>query len=177
MAQEIAGSNKNHAIENIHLLKGIISVDENVVPYLLKKLDVNYVVFSQAVDKIIDSLPKVSGAEQYFSNETKETLQKAQLYLKEFNDEFVSIEHILLAILSAKSSVSELMKDNSIIKKDLIEAIKQLRKGSTVNSQNAENQYNSLERYARNLNDLASNGKLDPVIGRDDEIRRVLQIL
>jgi len=177
MAQEIAGSNKNQAIENIHLLKGIISVDENVVPYLLKKLDVNYAVFSQAVDKIIDSLPKVSGAEQYFSNETKETLQKAQSYLKEFNDEFVSIEHILLAILSAKSSASELMKDNNIIKKDLIEAIKQLRKGSTVNSQSAEEQYNSLDRYARNLNDLASNGKLDPVIGRDDEIRRVLQIL
>jgi len=177
MAQEIAGSNKNQAIENIHLLKGIISVDDNVVPYLLKKLGVNYAVFSKAVDKIIDSLPKVSGAEQYFSNETKETLQKAQSYLKEFNDEFVSIEHILLAILSAKSSASELMKDNNIIKKDLIEAIKQLRKGSTVNSQSAEDQYNSLDRYARNLNDLASNGKLDPVIGRDDEIRRVLQIL
>jgi len=176
-AQEIAMANSNQAIDAIHLLKGILSVDENVVPYLLKKLDVNFPVFNQAVDRIIDSLPKVTGGEPYFSNESKDVLQKAQNYLGEFNDEFVSIEHILLALLEVNSNASSLLKDNSIGKKALTEAIKQLRKGATVNSQSAEDQYNSLARYARNLNELAANGKLDPVIGRNDEIRRVLQIL
>lgn len=176
-AQEIASSNSNQAIESIHILKGILTVDENVIPFILKKLDVNYPVFIQAVDRIIESLPKVSGGEQYLSNEANQVLQKAQSYLKDFNDEFVSIEHLLIAILEVKSSASSLLKDNGIKKKELIEAIQQLRKGSTVNSQSAEDQYNSLARYARNLNDLAGKGKLDPVIGRDDEIRRVLQIL
>jgi len=176
-AQEIAGANNNQAIENIHLLKGITEVDENVIPFLLKKLNVNYPVFIQAVDKIIESLPKVSEGNRYLSNEANETLKKAQSYLKEFNDEFVSIEHLLIAILEVKSSASQLLKDNGISKKDLIEAIKQLRKGSTVNTQSAEDQFNALNRYARNLNQMAENGKLDPVIGRDDEIRRVLQIL
>jgi len=176
-AQEIAGANNNQAIENIHLLKGITEVDENVIPFLLKKLNVNYPVFIQAVDKIIESLPKVSEGNRYLSNEANETLKKAQTYLKEFNDEFVSIEHLLIAILEVKSSASQLLKDNGISKKDLIEAIKQLRKGSTVNTQSAEDQFNALNRYARNLNQMAENGKLDPVIGRDDEIRRVLQIL
>jgi len=176
-AQEIAGANNNQAIENIHLLKGLTEVDENVIPFLLKKLNVNYPVFIQAVDKIIESLPEVSGGNQYLSNEANDTLKKAQSYLKEFNDEFVSIEHLLIAILEVKSSASQLLKDNEISKKDLIEAIKQLRKGSTVNTQSAEDQFNALNRYARNLNQMAENGKLDPVIGRDDEIRRVLQIL
>ena len=176
-AQEIAAANSNQAIDSIHLLKGILLADENVIPFLLKKLNVNYPVFSQAVDKIIESLPKVSGGNQYLSNEAADVLNKAQAYLKEFGDEFVSIEHLLLGILEVKSSASQLLKDNGITKKDLITAIKDLRKGATVNSQSAEDQYNALNRYARNLNDLAANGKLDPVIGRDDEIRRVLQIL
>jgi ATP-dependent Clp protease ATP-binding subunit ClpB len=176
-AQEIAVANSNQAIDGIHFLKAILSVDENVIPYLLKKLDVNFPVFNQAVDRIIDSLPKVTGGEPYFSNESKEILQKAQNYLTEFNDEFVSIEHILLALLAVNGNASTLLRDNNIHKKSLVEAVKQLRKGSTVNSQRAEDQYNSLSRYARNLNDLAANGKLDPVIGRNDEIRRVLQIL
>ncbi len=176
-AQEIAAANSNQAIDSIHLLKGILLADENVIPFLLKKLNVNYPVFSQAVDKIIESLPKVSGGNQYLSNEAADVLNKAQAYLKEFGDEFVSIEHLLLGILEVKSSASQLLKDNGITKKDLIAAIKDLRKGATVNSQSAEDQYNALNRYARNLNDLAANGKLDPVIGRDDEIRRVLQIL
>ena len=176
-AQEIAGSNSNQAIESIHILKGILSVDENVIPFILKKLDVNFPVFLQAVDKIIESLPKVSGGDQYLSNEANEVLQKAQSHLKEFNDEFVSIELLLIAILEVKSTASTLLKDNGVKKNELIDAIKQLRKGTTVNSQSAEDQYNALSRYARNLNDLAANGKLDPVIGRDVEIRRVLQIL
>lgn len=176
-AQEIAATNSNQAIESIHLLKAIIIVDENVVPFLLKKLDVNTVVFTQAIDKIVESLPKVSGGDQYLSSETRNVLQKATTYLKEFGDEFVSIEHLLLSLLEVKSTASSLLKDSGIRKKELIEAIKELRKGSSANSINAEDQYNALNKYARNLNQLASSGKLDPVIGRDDEIRRVLQIL
>lgn len=176
-AQDIASSNDNQAIESIHLLKAIINVDENVTPFILKKLNVNFEVFSKAVDRVIESLPKVSGGESYLSNEARDVIQKARTYLKEFNDEYISIEHLLIAILEVKSTASNLLKDNSISKKDLVEAIKQLRNGATATNQSAEDQYNSLNRYARNLNDLAGSGKLDPVIGRDDEIRRVLQIL
>ncbi|HJN05012.1 MAG TPA: AAA family ATPase, partial [Bacteroidales bacterium] len=176
-AQEIASSNNNQSIESIHLLKAIINVDENVTPFLLKKLNVNFIVFSKAIDNIIESLPKVSGGEGYFSREATDVLQKARTYLKEFKDEFVSIEHLLIAILEVKSTASILMKDNDIKKKELTEAIKQLRKGASATNQSAEDQYNALSRYARNLNDLAGSGKLDPVIGRDEEIRRVLQIL
>ncbi len=176
-AQEVASVHEQQAIEAIHLLKGVLTVDENVTPFLLKKLNVNFEVFSKAVDRIIESLPKVSGGEQYFSGDTKEVLQRAPRYLKEFGDEFVSIEHLLLSLLEVKSTASQLLKDNGITKDYLMAAIKDLRKGSTVNSQSAEDQYNSLDRYAKNLNDMAEKGKLDPVIGRDDEIRRVLQIL
>ncbi len=176
-AQELAMQQGQQAIESIHLLKGILLVDENATPFLLKKLNVDYPVFSQAVDRIIESLPKVSGGQPYLSNDAQQVLQKAQTYLAEFKDEFVSVEHLLLAILDVKSTASDLLKDNGITKKALITAIKDLRKGSTVNSQSAEDQYNALNRYARNLNEMAANGKLDPVIGRDDEIRRVLQIL
>jgi ATP-dependent Clp protease ATP-binding subunit ClpB len=176
-AQEIAAGNQHQAIESIHILKGVIHVDENVIPYLLKKLDVNTHTLSQAIDKIIESFPRVSGGEQYLSKEANAALQKANSYLKEFNDQFVSIEHILLGILAGNDTAAKLLKDNGITEKDLKEAIKQLRKGSTVNSQTAEETYNALNRYARNLNELARSGMLDPVIGRDDEIRRILQIL
>ncbi len=176
-SQEVASQHGQQAIESIHLLKGILLVDENATPYILKKLNVNFPVFSQAVDKIIESLPKVSGGEPYLSNDAREVLNKAPRYLKEFGDQFVAIEHLLLALLEVKSSASQLLKDNGVTAKELIAAIKDLRKGSTVNSQSAEDQYNALDRYANNLNEMAANGKLDPVIGRDDEIRRVLQIL
>ncbi len=176
-SQEIASQNGQQAIEGIHLLKGILLVDENATPFLLKKLNVDFPVFSQAVDRIIESLPKVSGGEPYLASDAREVLNKAPQYLKEFGDQFVSIEHLLLALLESKGSASQLLKDNGVTKKDLIAAIKDLRKGSTVNSQSAEDQYNALDRYANNLNEMAANGKLDPVIGRDDEIRRVLQIL
>ncbi len=176
-AQELATANENQAIESIHLLKGILAVDENATPLLLKKLNVDFPVFSQAVDRIIESLPKVQGGQQYLSNEATLVLQKAQNLLKEFKDEFVSVEHLLLAILEVKSTASQLMKDNGITKKELVAAIRQLRKGSTASSHSAEEQYNALNRYANNLNEMAASGKLDPVIGRDDEIRRVLQIL
>ncbi len=176
-AQELAMQHSQQAIEGIHLLKGILLIDENATPFLLKKLNVDFPVFSQAVDRIIESLPKVSGGQTYLSRDANEVLQKAPTYLAEFKDEFVSVEHLLLALLEIKSTASDLLKDNGITKKALITAIKDLRKGSTVNSQSAEDQYNALNRYALNLNEMAATGKLDPVIGRDDEIRRVLQIL
>ncbi|OQX81104.1 MAG: ATP-dependent chaperone ClpB [Bacteroidetes bacterium 4484_249] len=176
-AQEIAAGHQHQAIESIHLLKGIINVDENVVPFLLKKLDVNTSILSKAIDSILSSMPKVTGGEQFLSREANAALQKANSYLKEFNDQFVSIEHILLGILAGKDTAAKLLKDNGINEKDLITAIKQLRQGATVSSQSAEDSYNALNRYAKNLNELARSGKLDPVIGRDEEIRRILQIL
>ncbi len=151
-AREITNVNQQQAIEPIHLLKGILTVDENVVPFLLKKLSVNLEVMNQAIDKIIESLPKVSGGDQYLSTDANKALQKAQTYLKEFNDQFVSIEHILLGILAGNDTAAKLLKDNGVNEKDLKAAIKQLRKGSTVDSQTAENTYNSLNRYSRNLN-------------------------
>ena len=135
------------------------------------------IVFTLALDRIIDSYPKVSGGEQYLSKDATKALQKAIALAQEFKDEFVSIEHLLLGILSVNDSTSRLLKENGVTEKDLKTAISQLRKGSTVNSQTAEETYNPLNQFARNLNDLARNGKLDPVIGRDEEIRRVLQIL
>ena len=176
-AQEIAASNQQQAIENTHILKGILTVDENVIPYLLKKLDVNVNIFTKALDKIIESYPKVSSEGQFLTNDAKNALQKAQSFLKEFNDEFVSIDHILLGILKTNDTASKLLKDNGVTEKDLKTAIKQLRKGSSVKSQSAEDNYMALNRYARDLNELARSGKLDPVIGRDEEIRRILQIL
>jgi ATP-dependent Clp protease ATP-binding subunit ClpB len=176
-AMEIATAKQNPAIETSHLLKGMLLVDEYVIPRLLKKLNVNLDSFTPALDRILDSYPKVSGGEQHLSNNATKALQKATTLAQEFKDELVSMECILLGILSVNDSTSRLLKENGVTEKDLRTAISQLRKGSTVNSPTAEDTYNSLEKYARNLNDLARNGKLDPVIGRDEEIRRVLQIL
>jgi len=176
-ATEIAAAKENQAIETSHVLKGMLMVDENVIPYLLKKLNVNLDRFTLALDGIIDSYPKVSGGDQFLSNDATKALQKATALAQEFKDEFVAIEHLLLGILSVNDSTSRLLKENGVKEKDLRTAISQLRKGSTVKSQDAEATYDSLNRFARNLNDLARTGKLDPVIGRDEEIRRVLQIL
>ena len=176
-AQEIAAGLQHQAIENIHILKGLITIDENVIPLLLKKLDVNMNLLSKVLDKSIESLPRVAGGEQYLTREANASLQKAGNYLKELNDQFISVEHILLGILAGNDTGAKLLKDNGITEKNLINAIKQLRKGSSVNSQTAEESFNALNRYAKNLNELARAGSLDPVIGRDDEIRRVLQIL
>ena len=176
-AQEIAESFQHQVIEPIHLLKGIFMVDENVIPVILKKLDVNTQVLQQAIDKIIESLPKVVGGDQYLSRDANAALQHAQRSMKELNDQFVSIEHILVGIYSGNDTAAKLLKDNGITSKELTEAIKQLRQGSTVNSQTAEDTFNALNRYAKNLNEMARNGTLDPVIGRDEEIRRILQIL
>ena len=176
-AQEIALSNEQQAIETGHILKAILIVDENVAPYLLKKLNININNLEINTDKIIDNYPKIVGENQYLSNSTNSALQKANSYLKDFKDDFVSIEHLLLGLLSSNDKISQLLKDNGINEKDLKMAISELRKGSTVNSQNAEETLNALNKYANNLNELARQGKLDPVIGRDEEIRRILQIL
>ena len=176
-ATEIATSKQNQSVEPSHLLKGILMVDENVIPYLLKKLNVNLDVFSNNLDKLIDCLPKVSGGQQYLSSNSNRALQKAAELASEDKDEFISIEQILLGILTLNDATSRLLHENGVNEKDLKSAIKQLRKGSTVNSQTAEETYNALNKYAVNLNEMARKGKLDPVIGRDEEIRRVLQIL
>lgn len=176
-AIQIGTINAQQAIENGHLLKGILSVDENVTPFILKKLNVNTSMFEKALDKIVESYPKVSGGQPYLSNAANQAVAKASGYLKEFGDEFVSIEHLLLGVLASKDTISQLMKDNGVTEKDLKAAITELRKGSKVTSQTAEETYNALNKYAINLNDQAKKGRLDPVIGRDEEIRRVLQIL
>jgi ATP-dependent Clp protease ATP-binding subunit ClpB len=177
-AQELATAGENQAVETGHILKGILDTDENVVPFIFGKLNVNAEMFGKALDRIIGSYPKVSGGgEQYLSNDSAKALQKAASLLSEFKDQFVSIEHILIGIVEGNDSTAKLMRDNGINQNNLKAVIKDLRKGSTVNSQTAEDTYNALNRYARNLNDLARKGKLDPVIGRDDEIRRILQIL
>ncbi len=176
-ALQIADSNGQQAIENGHILKGILEVDENVTPFILKKLNINVQMFSLALDKIIESYPKVSGGQPVLSNNANQVILKASSYLKEFGDEYVSIEHLLLALLSTKDTISQLLKDNGVNEKDLKAAINELRKGSKVTSQTAEDTYNTLNKFAVNLNEQAKKGKLDPVIGRDEEIRRVLQIL
>ncbi|MCB0430921.1 MAG: ATP-dependent chaperone ClpB [Flavobacteriales bacterium] len=176
-AQQIAQGNQQQAIEPAHILKGILSVDEHVTPFLLKKLNVNLDAVSKAVDAIIASFPKVSTNEHYLSRNGNAVVQKALQLMSEFKDEFVSIEHLLLAILGTSDQTSQLLKDSGVTEKDLKAAITDLRKGSRVTSHSAEESYNALNKYAINLNEMARTGKLDPVIGRDEEIRRVLQIL
>ena len=174
---QIALKNEQQSIEPAHLLLGLIQTDENVISFLFKKLNVNQSRIASALEAIVKSYPKVSGQSQHLSNDTNQVLLKAQSYLKEFGDEFVSVEHILLALLDGKHQIAILLKDAGVTEKELKAAVKELRGGQKVNSQSAESQYNSLNKYAKNLNELAQQGKLDPVIGRDEEIRRVLQIL
>lgn len=176
-ASEIATGNQQQAIETAHLLKGLLLVDENVITYLLKKLNVNLKRLNDTLDAQIKSFPKVSGSDVYLSSGTNSALQKATAYLKEFKDEFVSVEHILLGILAGSDATASVLKDAGVNEKDLKKAITSLRGDSKVTDQNAEATYNALNKYARNLNEYAESGKLDPVIGRDEEIRRVIQIL
>ncbi|MCZ4222272.1 ATP-dependent chaperone ClpB [Pedobacter rhodius] len=176
-ASEIAQGNQQQAIETAHLLKGLLTVDENVVSYVLKKLNVNLNSLNQNLDNEIAKFPKVSGSNVYLSSNTNNVLQKAQTFLKEFKDEFVSVEHLLLGILAVNDSTSKLLKEQGVNEKDLKKAIAELRGDNRVTDQNAEATYQALGKYARNLNEYAESGKLDPVIGRDEEIRRVIQIL
>ena len=176
-AQSIALSNGQQSIETGHLLKALLEVDENVVPFLLKKVNVNLPQLEKSIDTIVNAYPKVSGGNPYLSNDLNQVLQKALNSIKEFKDEFVSVEHLILALLSGKDKTAQLLKENGVSEKDLKSAILELRKGERVTSASAEDTYNALNKYAKNLNQLAQQGKLDPVIGRDEEIRRVLQIL
>src|ERR1700712_380221 len=176
-ASGIATGNQQQAVENAHILKGLLLVDENVITYLLKKLNVNINRLNEALDQQIAAFPKVSGSNIYLSSGANTALQKATNYLKEFKDDFVSVEHILLGILAANDKPATLLKDMGVNEKDLKKAIVELRGDNKVTDQNAEATYNALNKYARNLNEYAESGKLDPVIGRDDEIRRVIQIL
>ena len=165
------------AIEPVHLLAGVMKVGENITRFIFQKLGVNEQQVSLVLDRQIDSLPKVSGAEPYLSRESNEVFQKAMDYSKQMGDEFVSIEPVLLAILNVKSTASSILKDAGVTESELRKAIEELRKGDKVTSQSSEDTYQALEKYAINLNEAARTGKLDPVIGRDEEIRRVLQIL
>ncbi|WP_350285582.1 ATP-dependent chaperone ClpB [uncultured Croceitalea sp.] len=176
-AQQLAQELGHQQIENEHLYKAINLVDENVLPFILKKLNVNVDLLNQVVDKELQSFSKVSGAEIMLSRETGKTLNEASIIAKKMSDEYVSIEHLLIAIYKSKSKIAQILKDNGVNEKDLQAAIQELRKGANVTSQSVEETYNSLEKYAKNLNQLADSGKLDPVIGRDEEIRRILQIL
>ncbi len=176
-AFQIAEGYQHQAVENGHLMRGILNTDENIITFLFDKLGVNTNTFENVLNQIIQSYPKVTGGDQYLSKQANKALQKAMNYSKESGDQFISVEHIIQGILSSGDDVSNLMKDNGITDKGLKKAIEDLRKGSTVNSQTAEDTYNSLNRFAINLNERAQSGKLDPVIGRDEEIRRILQIL
>lgn len=176
-AVQLAAANGQQAIEPAHILKGILSTDENVTPFILKKLNVNGSSFSKLVDSIVNSYPKVSGGQPHLSSAANTALAKASNYLKDYNDEYVSIEHLLLGLLHSGDSTANMMKDAGFKEKELKAAIAELRKGERVTSQSQEETYNALNKYAINLNKQAQNGKLDPVIGRDEEIRRVLQIL
>lgn len=175
--QQIAQSFENQQIENSHILKGIFEVDENVTPFILKKLGVNINLLKSLIDKIIESYSKVFGTDSMLSRDASKMLNTASSEAKKMNDEYVSIEHLLISILKTKNTVSQLLKDQGVTEKHLKSAINELRKGRNVTSKSAEETYNSLNKYAKNLNQLAKDGKLDPVIGRGEEIRRILQIL
>ncbi|NDV44073.1 ATP-dependent chaperone ClpB [Flagellimonas sediminis] len=176
-AQQLAQELGHQQIENEHLFKAIAEVDENVLPFILKKLNVNVNLLNQILDKELQSFAKVSGGDIMLSREAGKTVNEASIVAKNMGDEFVSLEHLLLAIFKSKSKIAQILKDQGVTEKDLTAAIQELRKGGKVTSQSAEETYNSLDKYAKNLNQLADSGKLDPVIGRDEEIRRVLQIL
>ena len=176
-AQQLAQGFGHQHIENEHIFKALFDVDENVLPFLLKKLNVNVGMLQQILDKELESFSKVSGADLMISREASKALSEASIIAKKMNDDFVSIEHLILAIFKSKSKIAQILKDQGVTEKGLNAAIEELRKGDRVTSQSQEDTYNSLNKYAKNLNQLASDGKLDPVIGRDEEIRRILQIL
>ena len=177
LAQEIAQVFGHNQIENEHIFKALTQVDENVLPFILKKLDINIAIVIQTLEKHLESLPKVSGADLLLSRIASKSLTEAAVIAKKMKDEFISIEHLILGIFKSKSTISQILKDLGATEKGLEHCINELRKGERVTSQNAEETYNSLSKYAKNLNQLAKDNMLDPVIGRDDEIRRLLQIL
>ncbi len=176
-AASMASARGQQIVETGHLLKAVLETDENITNFLIKKLAINKNLLDSKLEQFVASYPKSSSTSPYLSNDAHAALQKAQNYLQTFKDEFVTIEHILLGLLAGKDKVAGLMKEVGFTEKYLIEAIKSLRGNASVKDQDAETKYRSLERYSKNLNELARKGKIDPVIGRDEEIRRVLQIL
>lgn len=176
-AQLIAQGLGHQQIENEHLFKAITEVDENAIPFLIKKLGLNAGLIGQILEKELNTFPKVEGGDLQFSREAGKTLNEASIVAKKMGDEYVSIEHLFLSIFKSKSRIAQILKDQGVSEKNVLAAIEELRNGAKVTSQSAEETYNSLNKYAKNLNEMADNGKLDPVIGRDEEIRRVLQIL
>lgn len=176
-AQLLAQEYGHQQIENEHIFKAISQVDENVTPFILKKLNVNTQLFLQILDKNLENFPKVTGGDIMLSREAGKTINEASIVAKKMKDDYVSIEHLILAIFKSNSKVAQVLKDQGVTEKTLEAAIQELRKGDRVTSQSAEDNYNSLDKYANNLNKMAEEGKLDPVIGRDEEIRRILQIL
>lgn len=176
-AIEIANGHQQLSIETAHLMKALLLSDENVISFMLKKLAINRLQLDEKLDEIIGTYPKSSGQQPYLSNDTNAVLQKATSFLKEFGDEYIAIEHLVLALIAGSDKTASLLKSLGFNKKDLTAIIHELRGGDKVSDQNAESKYRSLDRYSKNLNKMAAEGKIDPVIGRDEEIRRVLQIL
>ena len=176
-AMNLASGNGNQAVEPLHILSAIVAEDDSLGVFLLQKLGVNVGALRSVLKQQIDRLPKVEGGDPYFSRESSAVIQKASDFTKTFGDKYASVEHLLLGIIAEKGEAGRLLKDAGATEKELIAAIKELRKGSTVDSQTSEQEYDALGKYAINLNEQARKGKLDPVIGRDEEIRRVLQIL
>lgn len=176
-AQQLAQGYGHQQIENEHIFKAISVVDENVLPFLLKKLNVNMNLLEQTLDKQLESFPKVSGGDIMLSREANKTLNEASIIAKKMKDDYVSIEHLLLAVFKSDSKIAQMLKDQGVTEKALTAGIDELRQGDRVTSQSQEDTYNSLNKYAKNLNQMAKDGRLDPVIGRDEEIRRILQIL
>lgn len=176
-ASELAAANNHQSVDTAHLLKAMLNAGDHVISFLFGKTGINPDNLNKTVDAVLQSFPRVSGGEQYLSNTLSKAIQKSGSAAKEMNDEYISVEHLLLGLLSAGDQVADMLSRSGLNQKDLKAAIAELRKGAKVNSASADDSFNALNRYARNLNQLAGNGKLDPVIGRDEEIRRVLQIL
>ena len=176
-AHQLAQGFGHQQIENEHIFKALFEVDENVLPFILKKLNVNVTILEQALDKQLESFSKVSGGEIMLSREAGKTLNEAAIIAKKVKDDYVSVEHLIFAVFKSNSKIAQMLKDQGVTQKTLQAAIDELRKGDNVTSQSQEETYNALNKYAKNLNQLAKDGKLDPVIGRDEEIRRILQIL
>ncbi|HNX22162.1 MAG TPA: ATP-dependent chaperone ClpB [Bacteroidales bacterium] len=176
-AQMLALNEKHQRIDNLHILKAALEIDPNVIPFLLKKLDVNPKMIAQVIEKQLNNIPKGDGNDLFLAPGVNNTIQRSMAFSNELGDEFVSLEHLLYGIFMANDDASVILKDAGINEKNLKAVIEDMRKGSKVTSESAEESYNALNKYATNLNDAARKGKLDPVIGRDEEIRRVLQIL
>lgn len=176
-AQILAGEMQHQAIDTVHLLQGLFRVDENVSSFLFKKAGANKAAVEQSVQKILEQLPKIEGSDLYFTRDANTVLQKATSLMKKLNDEFTSLEHLFVALVNHRDRTGQLLRDQGLNEQILLKVIEELRKGARVNTQSAESSYQALQKYAVNLNERAAKGKLDPVIGREEEIRRVLHIL